>query len=155
MQKACIYEKYVYFCGHTHHESMKTERHTTVDVALARDLRRLGYRALTLAYYDREGLLQNADGADPVLKDHNAPSPTRTRGPRCYSAPTLTEVQEWLRQRKRHMLLVQYDSFFGGKGTYFCRIVRLKDGLSRDTRQRKTYDAALHDGIRQTAKMLL
>ena len=68
-----------------------------VDKTLARQLRGLGFRELSLAYYNCEGELRNADGEDPVLRDYNAPKEKRGRGVRCYAAPTLSAVQYWLR----------------------------------------------------------
>jgi len=125
-----------------------------VDYEEAKALRRLGFQWPTLAYYDVDGQLQNADSAELVLKDYNAPKPTRGRGARCYSAPTLSEVQEWLRCKRHLEVLVYRDSFFGEKVSYYCRITRLKDGLSRDTEAVKTYEKALAYGIRQAISLL-
>ena len=129
-------------------------KRNVVDIELARGLRKIGFREPVLAYYGVDGKLCHAEGSELALKDHNAPKATPGRGSRCYSAPALWTVQEWLRMKKHMMLLVQYDSFFGGKGSYYCRIVRMKDGLSRDTKPFRTYEQALAEGIRQAVAII-
>ena len=101
-----------------------------------------------------DGQLQNAEGDTLQLKDYNAPKETRGRGARCYSAPTLSAVQDWLRRKKHLELLVCRDTFFQNTGDYYCRLIRLSDGLSRDTHPRKSYDQALTDGIKQAIALL-
>jgi hypothetical protein len=125
-----------------------------VERAVAVALRKIGFREPCLAYYDCEGELQNADGSEPVLIDYNMPKRTRGRGARCYSAPTLFAVQDWLRRKKHLELLVCRDTFFQNKGDYYCRLIRLSDGLSRDTHPRKSYNQALMDGIKQAIALL-
>ena len=121
-----------------------------VDKVMARQLWKLGYREPTLSYYDLNGELQKADFEELVLKDYNALKQTRGRGARCYSAPTLSAVQDWLRRKKHLELLICRDTFFQNTGDYYCRLIRLSDGLSRDTHPRKSYDQALMDGITLT-----
>ena len=101
-----------------------------VTLEMAKALRKKGYRELCLA-----------------------PKQTRGRGPRCYSAPTLSSVQDWLRY-KHYEVLVCKDTFFESKPTYFCRITRMKDGLSRDTQPSRRYDQALLDGIKHAITLL-
>ena len=113
-----------------------------VDKVMARQLWKLGFKEPTLSYYDVEG------------KDYNAPKETRGRGARCYSAPTLLVVQDWLRRKKHLELLVCRDTFFQNTGDYYCRLIRLFDGLSRDTHPRKSYDQTLMDGIKQALALL-
>lgn len=125
-----------------------------VDRALARQLRGLGFHEPSLAFYDFEDVLRNVDGEDSVLKDYNAPKQTRGRGARCYSAPTLFAVQDWLRRKKHLELLVWRDTFFQNMGDYYCRLIRLSDGLSRDTHPRKSYEQALMDGIKLAIALL-
>ena len=76
------------------------------------------------------------------------------RGARCYSAPTISAVQDWLRRKKHLELLVCRDTFFQNTGDYYCRLIRPSDGLSRDTHPRKSYDQALMDGIKQAIALL-
>ena len=125
-----------------------------VDKVMARQLWKLGFKEPTLSYYDVEGHLQNAEGDILQLKDYNAPKETRGRGARCYSAPTLLVVQDWLRRKKHLELLVCRDTFFQNTGDYYCRLIRLSDGLSRDTHPRKSYDQALTNGIKQAIALL-
>ena len=125
-----------------------------VDKVMARQLWKLGFKEPTLSYYDVDGQLQNAEGDTLELKDYNAPKETRGRGARCYSAPTLSAVQDWLRRKKHLELLVCRDTFFQNTGDYYCRLIRLSDGLSRDTHPRKSYDQALMDGIKQAIALL-
>ena len=129
-------------------------KHVLVDKIMARQLWKLGFRGPTLSYYNLDGELQTADGDELVLKDYNAPKETRGRGARCYSAPTLLAVQDWLRRKKHLELLICRDTFFQNTGDYYCRLIRLSDGLSRDTQPRKSYDQALLDGIRQALTIL-
>ena len=116
-----------------------------VDKVMARQLWKLGFKEPTLSYYDVNGQLQNAEGDTLELKDYNAPKQTRGRGARCYAAPTLSKHLE---------LLVCRDTFFQNTGDYYCRLIRLSDGLSRDTHPRKSYDQALMDGIKQAIALL-
>ena len=125
-------------------------KQVVVDKVMARQLWKLGFREPTLSYYNLEGELQTAEDEELILKDYNAPKETRGRGARCYSAPTLSAVQDWLRRKKHLELLICRDSFFQNTGDYYCRLIRLSDGLSRDTKPRKSYDQALMDGIRLT-----
>ena len=125
-----------------------------VDKVMARQLWKLGFKEPTLSYYDVDGHLQNAEGDTLELKDYNAPKETRGRGARCYAAPTLSAVQDWLRRKKHLELLVCRDTFFQNTGDYYCRLIRLSDGLSRDTHPRKSYDQALMDGIKQAIALL-
>ena len=148
-----------------------------VDKVMARLLWKLGFKEPTLSYYDVDGQLQNAEGDTLQLKDYNAPKETRGRGARCYSAPTISAVQDWLRRKKHLELLVCRDTFFQNTGDYYCRLIRLSDGLSRDTHPqntgdyycrlirlsdglsrdthpRKSYDQALMDGIKQALVLL-
>lgn len=129
-------------------------KQVVIDKVLARQLWRLGFKEPTLCYYDLEGKLQNAEGEELTLKDHNAPKQTPGRGARCYSAPTLSAVQDWLRCKKRLELLIYRDTFFQNTGDYYCRLIRLSDGLSRDTHTRKSYNQALADGIKQAIALL-
>ena len=46
------------------------------------------------------------------------------------------------------------DTFIQNTGDYYCRLIRLSDGLSRDTHPRKSYDQALMDGIKQALALL-
>ena len=135
-------------------EIKKMLKQIVVDKVLARQLRGLGFHEPSLAFYNCEDELLNADGEEPVLKDFNAPKQTRGRGARCYSAPTLSAVQDWLRRKKHLELLICRDTFFQNTGDYYCRLIRLSDGLSRDTKPRKLYDQALMDGIRQAISLL-
>jgi len=125
-----------------------------VDKEMARQLWKLGFREPTLCYYDLDGELRNAEADTLELKDYNAPKKTRGRGVRCYAAPTLSVVQDWLRRKKHLELLVCRDTFFQNIGDYYCRLIRLSDGLSRDTQLRKSYVQALTDGIRQALVLL-
>ena len=120
-----------------------------VDKVMARQLWKLGFKEPTLSYYNVDGQLQNAEGDTLELKDYNAPKQTRGRG-----APTLSAVQDWLRRKKHLELLVSRDTFFQNTGDYYCRLIRLSDGLSRDTHPRKSYDQALMDGIKQALALL-
>lgn len=129
-------------------------KQVVVDKVMARQLWKLGFREPTLSYYNLEGELQTTEGEELVLKDYNAPKQTRGRGARCYSAPTLSAVQDWLRRKKHLELLICRDTFFQNTGDYYCRLIRLSDGLSRDTHPRKSYDQALLDGIRQALTIL-
>lgn len=129
-------------------------KQVVVDRTIAIQLRRLGFREPTLAYYNYEAELQNASGEELVLKDYNAPKVTPGRGARCYAAPTLLAVQEWLRRKKHLELLICRNTFFQSTGDYYCRLIRLSDGLSRDTRLRKSSDQALLDGIKQALILL-
>ena len=129
-------------------------KQTFVDIEMAKALRKYNFRELTYAFYDLEGNLQNADANDPTLRDWNAPKETRGRGARCYAAPTLSAVQDWLRIKRKFEVLIVKDSFFDTTSHYFCRITRLKDGLSRDTKLRKDYDKAMLDGITLAIKLL-
>ena len=124
-------------------------KQVVVDKVMARQLWKLGFREPTLSHYDLNGELQTAEG-----EELNAPKQTRGRGVRCYSAPTLSAVQDWLRRKKHLELLICRDTFFQNTGDYYCRLIRLSDGLSRDTQPRKTYDQALMDGIKQAIKLL-
>jgi hypothetical protein len=126
-----------------------------VDRSLSIQLRGLGFREPSLVFYDCEGVLCNEYGDNPVLKDYNAPKQTRGRGARCYSAPTLSAVQDWLRRKKHLELLICRDTFFQNTGDYYCRLIRLSDGLSRDTHPHKSYDQALMDGIKQAISLLM
>ena len=81
-------------------------KYVLVDKIMAKQLWKLGYREPTLSYYDLNGELQTADVEELVLKDYNAPKKTRGRGARCYSAPTLSAVQDWLRRKKHLELLI-------------------------------------------------
>ena len=121
---------------------------------MAKALRKCNFRELTYAYYDMEGNLQNADANDPSLRDWNAPKETRGRGARCYAAPTLSAVQDWLRMKRKFEVIIVKDSFFDTLCHYFCRITCMKNGLSRDTKPFKDYDKALADGIRLAIKLL-
>lgn len=125
-------------------------KQVVVDKVMARQLWKLGFREPTLSHYDLNGKLQTADDEELVLKDYNAPKQTRGRGARCYSAPTLLAVQDWLRRKKHLELLICRDIFFQNTDDYYCRLIRLSDGLSRDTHPRKSYDQALMDGITLT-----
>ena len=129
-------------------------KQVVVDIEMAKGLKRLGYREPCLAYFDLDGKLCNINYKEAVVRDMNGPKETPGRGPRCYSAPTLTAVQEWLRRKKHYEILVSRDTFFQDAGRYYCRIIRLSDNLSRDTKPRKTYEQALEDGIRQTIIIL-
>ena len=129
---------------------MKTK---VVTLEMAKTLRKKGYKESCLAFYGLDGKLCNAEGTNPILQDYNAPKPTRGRGSRCYSAPTLSAVQDWLRY-KHYEVLVCKDTFFKSKPTYFCRITRMKDGLSRDTKPFRSYDQALFDGIKHAIAIL-
>ena len=129
-------------------------KQTFVDIEMAKTLRKCNFRELTYAFYDLEGNLQNADANDPSLRDWNAPKETRGRGARCYAAPTLSAVQDWLRIKRKFEVLIVKHSFFDTTSHYFCRITRLKDGLSRDTKLRKDYDKAMLDGITLAIKLL-
>jgi hypothetical protein len=66
----------------------------------------------------------------------------------------LSAVQDWLRIKRKFEVLIVKDSFFDTTSHYFCRITRLKDGLSRDTKLRKDYDKAMLDGITLAIKLL-
>lgn len=134
---------------------MSMLKQIVVDIETAKGLRRLGYREPCLAYFDFEGKLCNMNCEEAIVRDMNGPKETPGRGPRCYSAPTQTAVQEWLRRKKHYELLVSKTSFFDQTGSYFCRIIRLSDNLSRDTKPRRTYEQALEDGIKQTIIILL
>ena len=114
----------------------------------------VGFQGTSLSYYDLDGELQTAEGEELILKDYNAPKETRGRGARCYSAPTLSAVQDWLRRKKHLELLICRDTFFQNTGDYYCRLIRLSDGLSRDTHPRKSYDPVLMDGIKQAIALL-
>ena len=129
-------------------------KYVLVDKIMARQLWKLGFREPTLSHYNLDGELQIAEGEELVLKDYNFPKETRGRGARCYSAPTLSIVQDWLRRKKHLELLVCRDTFFQNTGDYYCRLIRLSDGLSRDTHPRKLYDQALMDGIKQAISLL-
>ena len=129
---------------------MKTK---VVTLEMAKTLRKKGYKESCLAFYGLDGELCNAEGTNPILQDYNAPKPTRGRGSRCYSAPTLSAVQDWLRY-KHYEVLVCKDTFFESKPTYFCRITRMKDGLSRDTKPFRSYDQALFYGIKHAIAIL-
>ena len=137
-----------------HAISISMLKQIVVDKVMARQLWKLGFKEPTLSYYDVNGQLQNAEGDTLELKDYNAPKETRGRGARCYSAPTLSVVQDWLRRKKHLELLVCRDTFFQNTGDYYCRLIRLSDGLSRDTPPRKSYDQALMDGIKQAIALL-
>ena len=130
-------------------------KQVVVDKVMARQLWKLGFREPTLSYYNLEGELQTAEDEELILKDYNAPKETRGRGARCYSAPTLSAVQDWLRRKKHLELLICRDTFFQNTGYYYCRLIRLSDGLSRDTKPRKSYDQALMDGIRLTLALFI
>jgi len=130
-------------------------KQVVVDKVMARQLWKLGFREPTLSYYNLDGELQTVDGEELVLKDYNAPKQTRGRGARCYSAPTLSAVQDWLRRKKHLELLICRDTFFQNTGDYYCRLIRLSDGLNRDTKPRKSYDQALMDGIRLTLALFI
>lgn len=125
-------------------------KQVVVDKVMARQLWKLGFREPTLSYYNLEGELQTAEDEELILKDYNAPKETQGRGARCYSAPTLSAVQDWLRRKKHLELLICRDTFSQNTGYYYCRLIRLSDGLSRDTHPRKSYDQALMDGITLT-----
>ena len=105
-------------------------KQVVVDKVMARQLWKLGFREPTLSYYDLDGELQTAEGEELILKDYNAPKETRGRGARCYSAPTLSAVQDWLRRKKHLELLICRDTFFQNTGDYYCRLIRLSDGLN-------------------------
>ena len=137
-----------------HAISISMLKQIVVDKVMARQLWKLGFKEPTLSYYNVDGQLQNAEGDTLQLKDYNAPKETRGRGARCYSAPTLSAVQDWLRRKKHLELLVCRDTFFQNTGDYYCRLIRLSDGLSRDTHPRKSYDQALMDGIKQAIALL-
>ena len=137
-----------------HAISISMLKQIVVDKVMARQLWKLGFKEPTLSYYNVDGQLQNAEGDTLELKDYNAPKETRGRGARCYSAPTLSAVQDWLRRKKHFELLVCRDTFFQNTGDYYCRLIRLSDGLSRDTHPRKSYDQALMDGIKQAIALL-
>ena len=137
-----------------HAISISMLKQIVVDKVMARQLWKLGFKEPTLSYYNVDGQLQNAEGDTLQLKDYNAPKETRGRGARCYSAPTLSAVQDWLRRKKHLELLVCRDTFFQNTGDYYCRLIRLSDGLSRDTHPRKSYDQALTDGIKQAIALL-
>ena len=107
----------------------KMLKQIVVDKVMARQLWKLGFKEPTLSYYDVDGQLQNAEDDTLQLKNHNAPKETRGRGSRCYSAPTMSAVQDWLRRKKRLELLVCRDTFFQNMGDYYCRLIRLSDGL--------------------------
>ena len=127
----------------------KMLKQIVVDKVMARQLWKLGFKEPTLSYYDVDGQLQNAESDTLELKNYNAPGETRGRGARCYAAPTLSAVQDWLRRKKHLELLVCRDTFFQNPGDYYCRLIRLSDGLSRDTHSCKSYDQALMLGIKQ------
>ena len=127
----------------------KMLKQIVVDKVMARQLWKLGFKEPTLSYYDVDGQLQNAESDTLELKKYNAPRETRGRGARCYAAPTLSAVQDWLRRKKHLELLVCRDTFFQNPGDYYCRLIRLSDGLSRDTHSCKSYDQALMLGIKQ------
>ena len=137
-----------------HAISISMLKQIVVDKVMARQLWKLGFKEPTLSYYNVDGQLQNAEGDTLELKDYNAPKQTRGRGARCYAAPTLSAVQDWLRRKKHLELLVCRDTFFQNTGDYYCRLIRLSDGLSRDTHPRKSYDQALMDGIKQAIALL-
>ena len=137
-----------------HAISISMLKQIVVDKVMARQLWKLGFKEPTLSYYNVDGQLQNAEGDTLQLKDYNAPKETRGRGARCYAAPTLSAVQDWLRRKKHLELLVCRDTFFQNTGDYYCRLIRLSDGLSRDTHPRKSYDQALMDGIKQAIALL-
>ena len=101
-----------------------------VDKVMERQMWKLGFQEPTLSYYDVDGYLQNAEDDTLQLKDYNAPKETCGRGARCYAAPTLSAVQDWLRRKKHHELLVCRDTFFQNTGDYYCRLIRLSDGLT-------------------------
>ena len=122
-----------------HAISISMLKQIVVDKVMARQLWKLGFKEPTLSYYNVDGQLQNAEGDTLELKDYNAPKQTRGRGARCYAAPTLSAVQDWLRRKKHLELLVCRDTFFQNTGDYYCRLIRLSDGLSRDTHPRKSY----------------
>lgn len=125
-----------------------------VDIETAKRLRRVGFREPCLSWYNLNGQLCNADCEDATLRDMNSPKETRGRGPRCYSAPTLSAVQEWLRRKKHYEILVCRDYFFQDAGRYYCRIIRLIDNLCRETKPHRTYEQALSDGIKQIINIL-
>ena len=101
-----------------------------VDKVMARQMWKLGFQEPALSYYDVDGYLQNAEDDTLQLKDYNAPKEMCGRGARCYAAPTLSAVQDWLRRKKHHELLVCRDTFFQNTGDYYCRLIRLSDGLT-------------------------
>jgi hypothetical protein len=125
-----------------------------VDKVMARQLWKLGFKEPTLSYYDMEGQLLNAEGYTLEMKDYNAPKEKRGRGDRCYSAPSILAVQDWLRRKKHLELLVCRENFFQNTGDYYCRLIRLSDGITRDTHPHKSYDQALTDGIKQALALL-
>ena len=107
-----------------HAISISMLKQIVVDKVMARQLWKLGFKEPTLSYYNVDGQLQNAEGDTLQLKDYNAPKETRGRGARCYSAPTLSAVQDWLRRKKHLELLVCRDTFFQNTGDYYCRLIR-------------------------------
>ena len=80
---------------------MSMLKQIVVDIEMAKGLRQLGYREPCLAYFDFEGKLCNMNSEEAIVRDMNGPKETPGRGARCYSAPTLTAVQEWLRRKKK------------------------------------------------------
>ena len=96
-----------------------------VDKVMERQMWKLGFQEPALSYYDVDGYLQNAEDDTLQLKDYNAPKEMCGRGARCYAAPTLSAVQDWLRRKKHHELLVCRDTFFQNTGDYYCRLIRL------------------------------
>ncbi len=124
----------------------------TVSIAIAQLLRKHRFNEPVNFYYAVDGKLMSSPSGEDV--NWNSPVFDVTARRKVYSAPTLAMAQKWLREKKRHEVLVDREYFYGKVGPYFSKIIRLKDGAISQTAKSRSYDKALESGVLKALRML-
>ena len=104
------------------------------------------------AHYDSEGELQ--EESEQGDDNWNRPAYDRNVRHQAYSAPELSQAQQWIREKKRYDVLVSRDYFCGKVGKYYATIIRLRDGALSETRRFRSYEKALEAGLVKALKTL-
>ena len=127
-------------------------KQTLVNKETAKLLRKHRFNEPVEAHYDNTGeLIEKSEcGAD----NWNRPAHDKNVRHQAYSAPELSQAQQWLREKKRYDVLVGRDYFCGKVGKYYATIIRLKDGALTETRRFRSYEIALEAGIVKALKTM-
>lgn len=127
-------------------------KHTFVNKETARLLRKHRFNEPVEAHYDSAGELQ--EKSEQGIDNWNRPAHDKNVRHQAYSAPELSQAQQWLREKKRFDVLVYRDYFCGKVGKYYATIIRLRDGALSETRRFRSYEKALEAGIVKALKTL-
>ena len=114
---------------------------TVVSLETARLLKEKGYRdELCRHYYDFKGELQVYNGMlNCPLGD-------------VVDAPTQSSAQQWLRDEKMLVLIVDVD--YTELECYYCNIYDKTRVLQEQTKNCITYEEALEEGLKQALKLI-